>query len=984
MSSVLPPTPGAPSTTRVPYKVVKAVGPRLRKLLYVVLALLGLLFANSAYLGTIRLVGWINDQSYENWFYLWMILVHIGLGLLLLVPFLAFAVIHMRNTFQRKNRRAVKVGYVLFAMSLAVLVTGLLLFRLPGFDLKQPAARSVIYWAHVITPFFAVWLYLLHRLAGAKIKWKFGLAYGGMVAAGVLLLTLNHAQDPRKWNVVGPKEGDKYFQPSLMRTSTGNFIDPDVLMMDDYCKKCHKDVHSQWEKSPHHFSSFNNPAYLASVRETREVSLKRDGNVQASRWCAGCHDIVPFASGAFDDPKFDDVNHKTAQAGITCTTCHAITNVNSTRGNADYTIEEPTHYPFATSDNAVLQWVNNQLVKAKPSFHKKTFLKPLHKNTDFCSTCHKVHLPYELNHYKEFTRGQNHHDSFLLSGVSGHGVQSFYYPDKAKENCSSCHMPLVASDDFGAKPYDDAGTLSVHNHMFPAANTGLAWLKGHDDVIPSLQEFMKDVVRVDIFGIKDGGTIDGELHAPLRPELPTLDPGKDYLLETVIRTVKMGHHFTQGTVDSNEVWMDVTLKDGDRVIGRSGGLDDVRAVDPWSHYVNVFMLDQDGNRINRRNPQDIRVPLYNNQIPPGAGQVVHYGFQLPETMSDNLTIEVKLQYRKFDQEYVQYFVDKKKPGDLDFRGDAKSDRVRNDLPITTLAVDTITLPVKGVDKPLPADQKRDIPPWQRWNDYGIGLFLKPNKAELKQAAAAFQKVEALGRWDGAVNQARVALSEGRVNDAVNDLQRAAKFTEPAAPPWTMAWFSGRANSQQGHFAEAEKNLRSLLAMKVPDRGFDFSLDYNAINELGSVLFERSKQVRVLRRDDPRRHEKIALLKEAAETFERTLTIDRENIAAHHRLHQIYAQLSESTLNTLAGEDELKALAAKAEEHHLAHLRYKEDDSIRGRAVAEAKKRYPAANHAAEPVVIYPLQREGAPGLPAGEGKPVAAQEPQSPSIDSSE
>ena len=48
------------------------------------------------------------------------------------------------------------------------------------------------------------------------------------------------------------------------------------------------------------------------------------------------------------------VNHPTSQAGITCTVCHAITNVNSTRGNADYTIEEPLHYPFAYSDNAVL------------------------------------------------------------------------------------------------------------------------------------------------------------------------------------------------------------------------------------------------------------------------------------------------------------------------------------------------------------------------------------------------------------------------------------------------------------------------------------------------------------------------------------------------------------------------------------------------------------------------------------------------------
>ena len=147
--------------------------------------------------------------------------------------------------------------------------------------------------------------------------------------------------------------------------------------MDEYCMKCHQDVYDGWYHSVHHFSSFNNPAYLASVRETREVALRRDGNVKASRWCAGCHDPVPFFSGAFANPNFDDVNDPGAHAGITCTACHAITNINSARGNADYTIEEPLHYPFAKSDNTILQSINNTLVKAKPDFHKQMFHLPL-------------------------------------------------------------------------------------------------------------------------------------------------------------------------------------------------------------------------------------------------------------------------------------------------------------------------------------------------------------------------------------------------------------------------------------------------------------------------------------------------------------------------------------------------------------------------------------------------------------------------------
>jgi hypothetical protein len=91
-------------------------------------------------------------------------------------------------------------------------------------------------------------------------------------------------------------------------------------------------------------------------------------------------------------------------------------------------------------------------------------------------------------------------------------------------------------------------------------------------------------------------------------------------LEVVVRTAKLGHPFTQGTADSNEVWVDTLAKSGDRVVGRSGALGTHNAVDPWSHFINVYMLDRDGNRIDRRNPQDIFTPLYNHQIPPGAAQ----------------------------------------------------------------------------------------------------------------------------------------------------------------------------------------------------------------------------------------------------------------------------------------------------------------------------------------------------------------------------
>ena len=941
------PASASPSTpAKKKKRYVKAVGPRLQKLLAVVFGLFALLAVNGFYLLAIRLAGNWTGETYENQFYLFMFLLHLVLGAAIFLPVIVFGVAHIRNAHNRPNRRAVMVGYALFAVSLLLLFSGVVLTRIEGvLVVNDPTTRSIAWWTHVLTPLLCAWLFIVHRLAGRKIKWKVGgrWALVATVFAGVMLLW--QAQDPRKWNEVGNPDGAQYFFPSLARTVSGDFISEEILMNDEYCARCHQDAHAGWEKSAHHLSSFNNPPYFASVKETRAFAMERDGNVNASRFCAGCHDVVPFFSGKFNDPDYDMVNDPTAKAGITCTVCHSITQINSPRGNSDYTIDVPIHYPFAFSDNKLLQWVNEQLIKAKPEFHKKTFLKPVHRSTDFCGTCHKVHLPEELNGYK-WLRGQNHQDAFALSGVSGQGIRSFYYPPKAQENCNGCHMPLIASEDFGSRVRDDSGIPKTLDHMFPSANTavpqlvvedGILTQEQADEAIAAHQAFNEGVMRVDLFGLKRGGRIDGELIAPLRPQVPELVPGETYLLEAVIRTVKMGHVFTQGTSDSNEIWMDVTARAGDVTVGRSGGMREPDlAVDPWSHFVNTFVLDRDGNRINRRNAQDIFTPLYTNQIPPGAADVVHYLLEVPEDATESLTVEVALRYRKFDTEYMQFV--------------EEDPNWRNELPILELATDRITFPIAGgsggVENP-----ERDIPEWQRWNDYGIGLLRKRGQGELRQAEEAFQRVEALGRPDGPLNLARVYLREGRVTTEAPEALRRARDFDPPAPQWSVLFFTGMVNKQNARFDEAIANFRQIIEggfEQAKGRGFDFSKDYTLLVELGNTLYERAKQ----ERGEKRAANRERLLGEAIEVLEEALRLDPENVAAHYNLKLIHTDLGNET---------------QAAEHGKLHALYKPDDNARDHAIAQARIKYPAANQAAEAVVIYDLHREDAYDLPKESG-----------------
>src|SRR3954469_108564 len=220
-----------PAPTRVKY--VRAVGPRLRLLLYAIFGLMAALGANSAYLASITFLGWLkrsSGQTFENYFYMFMFLAHLALGLLLVLPVIIFGIVHIKNAHNRPNRRAVRVGYLLFAVSLILLFTGLALVRVQGvFDLKDPNLRSGAYWAHVITPLLAVWLYILHRLAGPRIKWRVGVRWGAAMGVFVLSMVFLHSQHPRK-NQVGSKEGEQYFHPSFARTVSGKFIPAHTLM----------------------------------------------------------------------------------------------------------------------------------------------------------------------------------------------------------------------------------------------------------------------------------------------------------------------------------------------------------------------------------------------------------------------------------------------------------------------------------------------------------------------------------------------------------------------------------------------------------------------------------------------------------------------------------------------------------------------------------------------------------------------------------
>src|SRR5215470_15658573 len=115
-----------------------AIGSRLRPLLWIILIGFALLAANGFYLSSVTALTWYLGTTQQTPFYMLMVALHLVLGFLLIVPFLIFGFAHLATSWKRPNKTAVRFGLALLATSLLILISGLVLVRLGGFEIRDP------------------------------------------------------------------------------------------------------------------------------------------------------------------------------------------------------------------------------------------------------------------------------------------------------------------------------------------------------------------------------------------------------------------------------------------------------------------------------------------------------------------------------------------------------------------------------------------------------------------------------------------------------------------------------------------------------------------------------------------------------------------------------------------------------------------------------------------------------------------------------
>jgi tetratricopeptide (TPR) repeat protein len=673
----------------------------------------------------------------------------------------------------------------------------------------------------------------------------------------------------------GPKSP---FFPSSAKTNVGGIIPSNFFMDSEACGRCHKDIYEQWKSSMHHFGSFNNQFYRKSIEYMQSVV-----GTQPSKWCAGCHDHAVFFNGRFDRPIKDQIDTPEARAGLSCTSCHAITHVDSSMGNAGFTVQYPPLHELLSSKNKVIQAADYFMTYLNPEPHRRTFMKPFMRLdvAQYCSVCHKVHLDVPVNQYRWF-RGFNEYDNWQASGVSGQGARSFYYPKKSQD-CADCHMPMVASND----PGNIGG--HVHSHRFPGANTAVPYANQDQAQLAATEKFLTSgFVSVDIFAVspaKDNGTAMlrrtgegpqamtgfavgeeaeqsgnavirevGQVAAPIDHSGIHLAPGSTARVDVVVRTRKVGHFFPGGTVDAFDVWLELQGKDADgRVIFWSGRVEDdgKGSVEPGAHFYRAFQLDGEGNMIDKRNAWQARSVLYVRLIPPGAADVAHFRVKIPKGAKGPLEFTAKLNYRKFSRYFTQFaYAGQAAPNQdpkllsasfnslkynfdphnipHDVSGNIK-DRIP-DLPIVVVASAKASIPL-GPSSWAPAVRKEDR---ERWNDWGIGLLLQ---GDLKGAEYAFKKVTEAepGYADGWLNVARALIQEGETEAARPFVEQAMKINSKLG---RVYFFKAMIEKADGKYDDALKSLDTALGMYPRDRV--------ALNQTARILFLQRKYAEALK------------------------------------------------------------------------------------------------------------------------------------------
>jgi tetratricopeptide (TPR) repeat protein len=639
------------------------------------------------------------------------------------------------------------------------------------------------------------------------------------------------------------------FSPSNARTEDRKLIPSEQFFPAKRCAKCHQDTHAAWSESLH-----RNAGRAPFYKESVDI-LDRTRGSEPTQHCESCHAPVSVFSGAL--LKGSKESRAMDDEGVTCSVCHSITEARL-NGTGSYTIARPAL--LAKEDGTpVYGDVPDSAIMADIPGHRRAVMRPLLKTPEFCGTCHKSAVTVPLNNYK-LLRGFSAYDEWQQSAASRETVAPFYRKEKRVE-CNDCHMPRVdARNDVSAK------NGSITSHRWVGANTLTPLFYGQTKQVELTKRFLEDrVLSVDVFALKNERT--AEMFPTLsatQDNRVALIPGDQVTVEVVVFNQKAAHSFPPELRDMYEPWVEfeAITANGERIF-HSGYLEANGTLDESAHVYKSILLDASGRVITRHQVWLAKVKAYDNAIPPGRSDVVHYRFSIPKETDPNqlkhVTLRARVHYRRFIQEYTDYVLKRANARHLE-------------IPIVKMAESEVTIVTDNNKRNrTQAKQKTQaIPPQalaRRWNDYGIGLL---EQAQYGPAFDAFTRASELDSTnpDLLINAGIAQLRTERYGLEREQLSKASSLLDAAlklAPTLARArYYKALILRGQGRMGEAADLLATISG--------EYPRDREVQRQLGQTLYS------------------LGRISDARTAFEALLGIDPNDHGAYQFLSPIYSSL----------------------------------------------------------------------------------------------
>lgn len=614
------------------------------------------------------------------------LLLHVFVGLLLVVPYVVYQIRHFLVWYRQKWTAVMMVGYLLTAMIVACMVSGMAVSWEAWFGPKLSYLWDL---THVISGIGASILIIVHlslalfrrRIIALKVpEFRLSVRRFGFRAATIMMGSFVFVM-AGVWLLVSPpvefdipadyslssyvNQFEEYqgnpFAPTYARTSSGRMVSPSVLGNSASCGTtgCHQEIYEEWAPSAHRFSAMNPPFQQV------QKNFADDREPAETRYCAGCHDPISLFAGA-KDIHMMDIEAPGMQEGCSCVVCHSISQVDQ-RGNADYVVTPPKKYIWEDTDG----WkktVSDFLIRAYPRQHLADYDRTVLRTPEFCGACHKQFIPEALNR-TGLSAGQNQYDEWR---------QSHWHTDNPETDlsCIDCHMRLVDSNDPGrgesGAPRRTDDDRSHRHHGTIATNSFMPMvmkLKNWQKHCRLTEEWMRGETVIDEISHlwPEGPIASLTLVAPKE-----IEAGKQVTIRAVVANRKAGHNFITGPLDFTRSWIHLTITDQTgKTVAEWGAIDPVtRAItdtEGRTHKIansrkkgtlvlEAQPLDQQGNAILRHELWNKAGGRGNRVIFPGYSDNQVYQFDLPADVIGTLRVKADLNFRRYRQEFLDLVV----------------------------------------------------------------------------------------------------------------------------------------------------------------------------------------------------------------------------------------------------------------------------------------------------------------------------------------